>query len=106
MSEQATTPTESDVRTLCLAFPDVIEKVSWQRPAWFARTMFARMYDDDTLSIKSTESRALIGSQPDTFLLHPYRRGEDDKVLAVLSRIDRAELEELLAESYRLAGGT
>ncbi|MBG6226102.1 hypothetical protein IWX63_002688 [Arthrobacter sp. CAN_A2] len=97
---------ESDVRALCLAFHDVVEKVSWRRPAWFARTMFARMYDEGTLSIRSAESRALIGSQPDTFLVHPYGRGDHDKVLVVLSRIDRDELEELLTESYRLAGGS
>jgi len=83
---------ESDIRELCLAFADAVETISWQRPTWFARTLLARMYDDRTLSIKSTEAQALIASHPDTFLMHPYGRGQHDKVL--------------LTESYRLAGGS
>lgn len=95
--------TESDVRAICLSFPDVVEKVSWRQPTWFARTLFARMFDDETLSIKSEVSRGLIAERSDTFLVHPYGRAEDDKVLVALDRIDLEELRELLAESYRLA---
>lgn len=103
MCRHSTALSKSDVRALCLGFPDLVEKIRWRQPAWFARTMFARMYDEDTLSVKSEESLALIHAQAEPSLVDPYGRGDESTVLVLLGRIDRAELEELLIEPYRLA---
>jgi hypothetical protein len=35
--------TEDDVRRICLAMPGVTERPSWDKPAWFARTLMARI---------------------------------------------------------------
>ena len=44
-------PTESDVRRLCMALPGVTERSSWGQPAWFTRTLFARMWEEGVLTV-------------------------------------------------------
>ena len=46
---------EADVRRLCLALPGVTERVSWNQPAWFARTLMARIWEPDVLTVKTSE---------------------------------------------------
>lgn len=96
-------PTEDDVRERCLAKPGVAERLSWGRPAWFARTLMARMWDDDTLTVKTTIREVLAGSAPETFFWTPHHDGSPSLVLVRLARVDPAELDELLEDSYRLA---
>ncbi|MFF2299889.1 hypothetical protein [Arthrobacter sp. NPDC058127] len=60
--------TEEDARVICRGLPGVSERPSWGQPAWFGKTLMARMW-------------------------------------VRLARIDVEELDELLQESYRLAGG-
>ena len=38
-------PTEDDVRQACLSLPGVVERASWGQPAWFARTLMARIWE-------------------------------------------------------------
>ncbi len=45
--------TEDDVRRICLALPGVTERVSWGQPAWFARTLMARIWEDGVLTVKT-----------------------------------------------------
>lgn len=45
--------TEDDVSRICLALPGVTERLSWGRPAWFARTLMARMWDEGVLTVKT-----------------------------------------------------
>lgn len=97
--------TESDVRVLCLALPGVTERPSWNRPAWFARTLMARMWDDTVLTVKTTEREALAATDPGTYYWTPHHQGSPQLVLVRLERVEDAELRELLAESHRLAGG-
>jgi len=97
--------TEADVRTGCLALPGVTERLSWGQPAWFARTMLARMWDDEVLTVKTDEREALAGTRPDTYFWTPHHDRSPKLVLVRLGRVDVGELGELLAESYRLAGG-
>lgn len=96
--------TEDDVRSVCLALPGTSERLSWNRPAWFARTLFARMWDDTVLTVKTTEREALLATQPGAFLIHPHHEQYDSLVLVRLGRIGHDELTELLEESYRIAG--
>ncbi|GAB3593884.1 hypothetical protein GCM10027446_16800 [Angustibacter peucedani] len=95
---------EDDVRRLCLDLPGVVERPSWQRPAWFARTLMARMWDDDVLTVKTRERDALHGTDPQTYFWTPHHERSPDLVLVRLGRVGADELEELLADSYELAG--
>jgi hypothetical protein len=97
--------TVEDVRRICLSLPGVTERSSWGQPAWFARTLMARMWEDGVLTVKSTERDVLAGSDPDTFFWTPHHERSPRLVLVRLGRVDEAELEELLEESHRLASG-
>lgn len=97
--------TEDDVRRICLSLPEVTERPSWGRPAWFARSLMARMWEDGVVTVKTEERDVLSGSDPDTYFWTPHH---DRSPLLVLVRLDRVaddELEELLGDSHRLAGG-
>jgi hypothetical protein len=97
--------TEEDVRRLCLALPGVTERSSWGRPAWFARTLMARMWDEGVLTVKTHERDVLAGSAPETYFWTPHHERSPQLVLVRLHRVADDELAELLDESYRLAGG-
>lgn len=97
--------TEDDVRRLCLAMPGVSERVSWGQPAWFARTLMARIWEPGVVTVKTDEREALAGTEPDTYFWTPHHDRSPSLVLARLERLDPIELDELLQESYRLAGG-
>lgn len=98
--------TEDDVRLAALALPGVTERPSWGRPAWFAATLMARIWDDGVLTVKSAEREALAGTDPETYFWTPHHERSPLLVLVRLERIDTEELGELLAEAYLLAGGT
>ncbi|MSR99407.1 MmcQ/YjbR family DNA-binding protein [Arthrobacter sp. BL-252-APC-1A] len=93
-----------DVRTFCLSLPGVTERTSWNQPAWFARSLMARMWEDGVLTVKTEEREGLAGTDPETYFWTPHHNRSPQLVLARLARLDRAELEELLLESYRIAG--
>lgn len=90
---------------MCLALPGVTERSSWGQPAWFAKTLMARIWEDGVLTVKTTEREALAGTDPETYFWTPHHERSPKLVLVRLARIDTAELGELLDESYRLAGG-
>ena len=96
--------TEDDVRVICGALAGVEERLSWGRPAWFARTLMARMWDDDVLTVKSHERDVLAAAEPGTYFWTSHHDRSPLLVLVRLARVDRDELEELLHESYRIAG--
>lgn len=93
-----------DVRTFCLSLPGVTERTSWNQPAWFARSLMARMWEDGVLTVKTEEREGLAGTDPETYFWTPHHNRSPQLVLARLARLDMAELEELLLESYRIAG--
>jgi hypothetical protein len=97
--------TEDDVRRICLALPGVTERPSWNQPAWFARTLMARIWEDGVLTVKTGEREALAGTDPDTYFWTPHHERSPQLVLVRMDRIDAPELAELLEESYVLAGG-
>lgn len=102
---QWTMVTEDEVRNAALALPDVVERSSWGRPAWFAASLMARIWDDGVLTVKTEEREALAGTEPETYFWTPHHDRSPQLVLVRLARIDRKELDELLDESHRLAGG-
>jgi len=93
-----------DVRSFCLSLPGVTERLSWRQPAWFARTQMARMWEDTVLTVKTEEREALAGTGPGTFFWTPHHDRSPLLVLVRLENLDTDELQELLLESYRLAG--
>lgn len=97
--------TEEDVRRRCLALPGVTERLSWGQPAWFARTLLARMMGDGVVTVKSDERDTLAGTDPDTYFWTPHHDRSPKLVLVRLERVPDDELNELLQESYRLASG-
>jgi hypothetical protein len=98
-------PTEDDVRRICLALPGVTERASWGQPAWFAKTLMARMREPGVVTLKTDERQALAGASPEVFFWTPHHDRSPKLVLARLALVDPGELAELVAESYRLAGG-
>jgi len=97
--------TAMDVRRMCLALPGVSERSSWGQPAWFAKTLMARIWEEGVLTVKTDEREALAGTEPDTYFWTPHHDRSPHLVLIRLDRIGTEELAELLEESYRLAGG-
>jgi len=97
--------TEADVRRRCLSLPGVRERLSWGQPAWFARTLMARIWEDGVVTVKTGEREALAGSDPDTYFWTPHHDRSPSLVLVRLDRVADDELDELLRESYRLASG-
>jgi hypothetical protein len=95
--------TEDDVRRLCLALPDVTERLSWGQPAWFARTLMARTWETGVLTVKSDVRDVLAGSDPDTYFWTPHHERSPKLVLVRLANVEEDELVELLTESHRLA---
>jgi hypothetical protein len=95
--------TEDDVRRICLELPEVTERLSWGRPAWFARTLMARMWEDGVVTVKSEERDVLAGAEPEVFFWTPHHDRSPQLVLVRLERVAEDELHELLRESHRLA---
>ena len=63
---------DDDVRRVCLSLRGVTERESWGRPAWFARTLVARIWDDGVLTVKTDEREALVAQDPDTYFWTPH----------------------------------
>ena len=99
-------PTPDDVRSFCLSLPGVTERISWRQPAWFAQTLMARMWDSDTLTVKSSEREALAATAPATYFWTPHHQRSPLLLLVRLEHVSADELDEMLLESYRLAGGS
>lgn len=98
--------TEEDVRRRCLSLPGVTERLSWGQPAWFARTLMARMWEAGVVTVKSEERDVLAGSDPDTYFWTPHHDRSPNLVLVRLGRVTDDELDELLTVSFRLASRT
>jgi hypothetical protein len=95
--------TEDDVRRVSLSMPDVSERMSWGQPAWFARTLMARMWEDGVVTVKTEERDVLAGSDPTTYFWTPHHERSPNLVLVRLDSVTDGELDELLHESYRIA---
>ena len=85
--------------------PGVTERLSWNQPAWFARTLMARMWEEGVLTVKTDERVALAATDPETFFWTPHHDRSPKLVLARLDRLSGTELDEVLQESHRIACG-
>jgi hypothetical protein len=97
---------EADVRELALALPETTERPSYGTPGFRVKDrLFARLRDDGDVLVlwcgSLDEKEFLIGAEPDKFFTTPHYDGHA-MVLVRLAAVDREELGELLAESWRL----
>lgn len=101
----------ASLRRLCLALPEVTERVSHGEPCWFVRdkkmfAMFANRHHDERvacwLAARPGEQQALTGADPELFFVPPYV-GTRSWIGVRLDRpgLEPAALSELVTEAYR-----
>jgi hypothetical protein len=99
------------VRRLCLALPEVTERLSHGEPCWFVRdkkmfAMFANRHHDDRvgcwLAAAPGEQQALVAHDPELFFVPPFV-GTRGWIGVRLDRpgLEEAVLAELITEAYR-----
>ena len=98
-------PTFDDVRTICVALPEVEEIVTWEVDITFRvrKKIFAIGGEGaDHISVKATldQQADLLDLDPQTFAKAPYV-GRFGWVTVDLGRIDRPLLEKLLRDAWR-----
>jgi len=98
--------TEDDARELALSLSATIEKLSYGMPGFRVKDrLFARIREErDGLVVwcgDLEEKDFLIRAEPEKFFTTPHYDGHPS-VLVRLGAVDRQELSELLAESWRL----
>lgn len=57
-----------------MSLPGVFERPSHGRPAWFARTLMARIWEAGVVTVKTDEREALAAGDPATFYWTPASR--------------------------------
>ncbi len=96
--------TWADVCAVGLDLPAVEENTSYGTPALKVKgKLLVRLLDDEesvVLKVDFDERSALVGSDPESFVVPPHYRNYP-MVVVRLTSVDRAELRELLAESWR-----
>ncbi|MDT7636414.1 MAG: hypothetical protein QOC83_702 [Pseudonocardiales bacterium] len=100
------------LRALCLALPEVTEKLSHGEPTWFVRdrkvfVTFAGRHHDDRLAFWCAAPQGaqeeLVAADPARFFRPPYVGGRGWLgVYLDVDRVDWAELGEIVREAYRL----
>jgi hypothetical protein len=108
--ELPTDPLES-LRKLCLALPEMTERLSHGEPTWFVRdkktvVTYANHHHDDRLGFWCAAppgvQEGLVGSDPERFFRPPYvgHRGWLGVYLDV--PVDWDEIAEIVEDSYRV----
>ncbi|HET7327314.1 MAG TPA: MmcQ/YjbR family DNA-binding protein [Nocardioidaceae bacterium] len=97
---------EDDVRRICLSMSGVTERASWGQPAWFARTLMARIWAPGVVTVKTEERDALAATDSQTYFWTPHHERSPRLVLVRLGNVGADELAELLDDSYRIAGAS
>lgn len=97
------------LRALCLALPEVTEKVSHGEPTWFVRRVFvtyAERHHDDRLGFwcaaPAGAQEALVAARPDRFFVPPYVGGRGWLGVRLdVDDVDWTEVEEIVTDAYR-----
>jgi hypothetical protein len=98
--------TEGDVRRIALGLPETSERTYNRLPGFQVRKqLFIRVHElDGTLLVSCAtleERNELLAAEPEKYFITPHYQGYP-AVLVRLGEIDRAELTELITESWRL----
>ncbi len=99
------------VRTICLSFPEVTERLSHGAPTWFVRdklTIATFVNDHHGDGIVGIYCAAPVGVQgelvdlePERFFVPPYVGGRGWLGMHLDRDVDAAELRQILADAYR-----
>ncbi len=97
------------LRELCLALPEVTEKVSHGEPTWFVRKVFVTLadhhHDDRTgfwCAAPPGVQEALVATHPDRFFRPPYVGGRGWLgVWLDVPELDWDEIAEIVTDAYR-----
>lgn len=101
----------SQLRALCLALPEVTERLSHAEPTWFVRgrksfVMLADRHHDDRLSFWCAAPPGEQGSQveqrPDSFFVPPYVGGRGWLGVYLDVGPDWSEIAEIVDAAYRV----
>lgn len=101
------------LRALCLALPEVSERISHCEPAWFVRgkkqfVTLADHHHDDRFGFWCAAppgvQEALVGSDPERFFRPPYvgHRGWLGVYLDLDTPVDWDEMAEIVTDAYRV----
>ena len=104
----AVTPLDR-VRALCLALPEVTEKVSHGEPTWFVRRVFVTFADhhhDDRVAFWCAAppgaQEALVAARPDRYFRPPYVGGRGWLGVWLDADPDWEEIGEIVVDAYRV----
>jgi hypothetical protein len=98
------------VRAICLALPDVTERLSHGEPSWFVRDkkMFATFADhhhDDRLAFwcaaPQGEQEALVAADPRRYFVPPYVGGRGWVGVRLDVDVEWPVVEEIVKDAYR-----
>lgn len=96
------------LRALCLALPEVTEKVSHGEPTWFVRktfVMYAHHHHDDRLAFwcaaPSGAQEELVAADPERFFRPPYVGGRGWLGVRLDRDPDWDEIAEIVRDAYR-----
>jgi hypothetical protein len=98
------------LRAICLALPEVTERLSHGEPTWFVRgkktfVTYADRHHDDRVAFWSAAApgtqQALVAEDPDTYFVPPYVGGRGWLGVRVDRPLDWAVVAELVDEAYR-----
>jgi len=97
------------LRELCLARPEVTEKLSHGEPTWFVRrafVMFAGHHHDDRVALWCAAApgvqQELVAAAPQRFFRPPYVGGRGwVGVWLDVADVDWVEIDELVLDAYR-----
>lgn len=98
------------VRAICMALPNVTEKLAWGEPTWRAPKIFAMLstysHGDDHVSVlvaaEPGVAGMLVASNPERFYVPPYVGGYGWVGIRIDVDPDFAELAALVEDSHRL----
>ena len=89
-----------------MSLPEVIERVTWGKPTFRVRNkVFATLARDGssaTLKSSPEEQQAVVGANPETFTVAAYV-GRHGWINALLERVDKNLMEELVIDAWRRA---
>jgi len=101
------------LRALCLALPDVTERLSHGEPTWFVRkrvfvTCADRHHDDRVgfwCAAPADAQEAFVASYPDRFFRPPYVGGRGWLGVWLDVPVDWAEIEAIVLDAHRVVAG-
>lgn len=96
------------LRALCLALPEVTERISHGEPTWFVRRVFVSYADhhhDDGLAFWCAAppgaQEELVAADPERFFRPPYVGGRGWLGVRLDGDVDWDEVAEIVTDAYR-----